>query len=111
MSAITVEGAAKHIAALMGLTVTAKKGQPADLKVVGAVWLLVSGLGVAAPACAALGGAACPLAAGGAGSCAAASRAGAAKSAMSAPHSQGLRAPSRCGFLSIVARICRFPVG
>lgn len=32
MSAITVEGAAKHIAALMGLTVTAKKGQATDVK-------------------------------------------------------------------------------
>lgn len=32
MSAITSEGAAKHIAALLGVGVTAKKGQPADLK-------------------------------------------------------------------------------
>jgi hypothetical protein len=32
MSAITVEGTAKHIAALLGLTVTAKKGQPTDIK-------------------------------------------------------------------------------
>ena len=45
MSAITVEGTAKHIAALMGLTVTAKKGQPADLKGALAVGVVVDEAG------------------------------------------------------------------
>lgn len=45
MSAITVEGTAKHIAALMGLTVTAKKGQPADLKGPTAVGVVVDEAG------------------------------------------------------------------
>jgi hypothetical protein len=45
MSAITVEGAAKHIAALMGLTVTAKKGQPTDIKGTIAVGVVVDEAG------------------------------------------------------------------